>query len=301
MEPPSIRVVSASLNYSKPLETNKIDEEWYIDTITNQDGSKISNFENDTRQILITDIRGREDQFTLDTKGFQPIVFPTNVASSVLLEGGDDVKQQYYPEVEELIKKVTGANRVVFFDHTIRFQKPGPDDDPLHRLPVTRVHVDQTPESSHARISQHVQLPLLWKRFQIINVWRPIENIVKDFPLALGDFNTFNIENDMVVTKLIYPPWLKDKETFAIKYNPEHKWYFWGDMTPNEILMFKIYDSESEKLAKSPKFFNNPKVDISYLTNISGFTPHTAFYDEDGAKSAIPRQSIEVRALVFHY
>ena len=29
-----------------------------------------------------------------------------------------EIEKEYYPESEELIKKVTGASRVVFFDHS---------------------------------------------------------------------------------------------------------------------------------------------------------------------------------------
>ena len=32
----------------------------------------------------------------------------------------DEIKRVYYPEMDELIKAESGANRVVVFDHTLR-------------------------------------------------------------------------------------------------------------------------------------------------------------------------------------
>ena len=56
--------------------------------------------------MKIGDIRGREDQFDLNTQGFQFFESPT--------VGGDfrdteKVKKEVYPETEELLKKVYGS------------------------------------------------------------------------------------------------------------------------------------------------------------------------------------------------
>jgi cephamycin C biosynthesis protein len=293
------RDVTATIFYSTALPSNSPNEKWFIDTVSNPDGSRKSNFQNNPVVTKIHDLRGRELESGLEITGFQALFSPTAVNAELLLSGNDQIREIYYPEVEKLLKGVTGADRIVFFDHTIRIVRPGiPDTDPLHRQPVLRVHVDQTPVSASARVIRHVQPYPSFKRFQIINVWRPIGNIVYDFPLAMADFRSLDLDNDLVPTDLVYPAWLKDKETYSIKFNPAHRWYYLSHMTPDEVLLLKCYDSESQRLTSVKT--NGYPVNQSSLRDIAGLTPHTAFFDEKGATKSIKRQSIEVRALVFH-
>ncbi|KAI9450208.1 hypothetical protein HD554DRAFT_1289831, partial [Boletus coccyginus] len=117
---------------------------------------------------------------------------------------------EYYPECIDLIKRITGASRVVIFDHTIRRRRPGMvNDGPQRRQPVSLVHVDQTAASSVARVHRHLppsDAPaLLKRRFQIINLWRPISHPALDWPLALCDFRGVDVEKDLVPVALICP------------------------------------------------------------------------------------------------
>jgi len=187
----------------------------------------------------------------------------------------------------------------VFFDHTRRMIREGvKDNDANNRQPVQRVHVDQTPASSHTRVSRHVQPPQPYQRFQIINVWRPIGNTVYDFPLAVCDFRTVDVNSDLVPTTLVYPKPTPDGETYSVKHNDNHRWYYWSEMTPNDVLLLKCYDSASRELTKVKE--SAAEVDVTQLRDVAGLTPHTAFKDEEGVKKGIKRQSIEVRALVFY-
>lgn len=291
--------VVASLNYSRAINSHS--DHWYIDTISCPNGIKRSNFENHTAAVPITDLRGQENIASLDTTGFQTLEAPTSLNSKFFLSGNDDqINTLYYPEVENILQKVTGADKIVIFDHTFRRHNTGLPETPLQREPVLRVHVDQTPSSAYERIGFHVEEKYKnFKRFQIINVWRPIENVVYDYPLAMADFRSINVDEDLVATKLKYPSWLLDQETFAVKYNPKHKWYYWSHMRPNEILLFKCYDSASLNLARVRR--NNTKLEEMFLQDgIAGLALHTAFFNEFDAAINIKRQSIEVRAIVLH-
>jgi hypothetical protein len=70
-------------------------------------------------------------------------------------------------------------------------------------------HVDQTAAASVARVRKHVSPDeadeLLKQRFQIINLWRPIEVPALEWPLALCDYRSVDPQNDMFPVKLIYP------------------------------------------------------------------------------------------------
>jgi len=186
----------------------------------------------------------------------------------------------------------------VFFDHTVRRPRNRPDSDPNNRQPVQRAHIDQTPRAAYKRVQRHAQ-DLKWKRFQIINVWKPISNVVKDYPLALADFRSIDVHHDIVPTTLKYYAPNPDGETYSCKYNPNQRWYYYSDMTPQDVLFIKCYDSYSRALSEVT-VGGWDDVNKELVRDIAGLTPHTAFYDEEAAKSGIKRDSIEVRALVFY-
>jgi cephamycin C biosynthesis protein len=258
------------------------------------------NFGSSTIPITIYDMRGQEKSTNVDTTGFQAITSPSSVSSSLLLNGSqEEVERIYYPEVEALLKKHTGASRVVFFDHTIRKPRPeGVPDTPQTRSPVMLAHVDQTPLSSHKRVDRHVQPPQPYRRFQIINVWRPIENTVYDYPLAVCEAPTVDVLTDLVPTTLLYPPPTPNGETYSVQHNPNQVWWYWSEMKPDDVLLLKCYDSASRDLTRVKA--SAADVQESELKDVAGLTPHTAFFHAEGAKKGIERKSIEVRALVFY-
>ncbi|KAG8752303.1 hypothetical protein FRC12_012039, partial [Ceratobasidium sp. 428] len=142
-----------------------------------------------------------------------------------------------------------------------------------------------TRESATRRV--HLHLPaqdvptLLSKRFQIINLWRPIQNPAWQFPLALCDFRTVANQpgGDFVASTLKYPD--RDGETLAVKHNDAHRWKYLAGMTPDEFVLIKCFDSKDDG-------------------SVATFTPHTAIEDPNTPPNAPDRQSIEIRALVFY-
>jgi hypothetical protein len=116
----------------------------------------------------------------------------------------------------------------------------------------------------------------LQRRFAIINVWRPIGQAVQSAPLAMCDARSISHE-DLVPSDLVY----RDKvgETYALVYNPRHRWVYFPEVQPDEVLLLKIYDSRGDGTAR--------------------LSAHTAFDDPNTPRHAPPRRSIELRALVF--
>jgi len=288
--------VSTSLKYSVLSPKAAPDEKWFFDI------NNISNRNFDTVPTLTTvyNLRGQEAAAHIDTTGFQPLTSPSSVPGDFILNSSDEeIAKRYYPEVEELLLKHTGASRVVFFDHTVRKPRPpGTPSGPSTREPVLRTHSDQTPASAHRRIQRHVQPPHPYKRFQIINVWRPLVNTVYDFPLAVLDFNTLDVLKDLEPTTMLYAPPIPNGEIYNIKYSDKHVWWYWSEMTPDDVILLKCYDSACRALTKVK--ISGADVLESELRDVAGMAPHTAFKDEEGEKKGIQRQSIEVRALVFY-
>ncbi|TFK23402.1 hypothetical protein FA15DRAFT_670515 [Coprinopsis marcescibilis] len=243
-------------------------------------GDRPRNFKRVEHPAEIENLRGKENSVTLDTAGFQFFHHPAKHTS---FENDEEVEREYYPESIELIKQLTGASRVVLFDHTIRRNRPGQlDDSPQRRQPVAQTHVDQTPASAVARVHRHLPASdapeLLKKRFQIINLWRPISHAAWDWPLALCDYRSVDPKDALPVT-LVYPD--REGETYGITYNPNHKWKYLRAMTPEEIVLIKCFDSIQDG-------------------SVAKFTPHTGFEDPSTPEGSPLRESIELRALVFY-
>jgi hypothetical protein len=115
------------------------------------------------------------------------------------------------------------------------------DNSPDRRQPVPQVHVDQTLASTIARVKRHIppsDVPkLLERRFQIINLWRPIANPALDWPLGLCDYRSVDPKKDMFPIALIYPD--HEGETMGVRFNENHKWKYVHGMTPEEFVLIK--------------------------------------------------------------
>jgi len=246
--------------------------------LDDDDGSS-RNFTLDYHNFAIRDFRGAEHEASLDVSGFQ---FAKHESKEKDFANEEKIKSEYYDESIELLKKLTGANRVVIFDHTIRRHRPDVHENtPDKRQPVAIAHVDQTPESAANRVKRHLpesDVPtLLSKRFQIINLWRPIKHEAWDRPLSLCDFRSINPDEDLIRTTLKYPDY--EGETYSVKHSPNHKWGYLKGMSPSEIVLIKCFDSDN---------------------NYAVLTPHTSFVDPTTPEGSPLRESIELRALVFY-
>ena len=69
------------------------------------------------RSVAVRNGRGVLSELSLDTNGF---VLTEHVTAVKDFYDSDEVKSVYYPEVERLLKRVTGAERVLIFDHIVR-------------------------------------------------------------------------------------------------------------------------------------------------------------------------------------
>ncbi|KAI8277991.1 hypothetical protein K4K60_006568 [Colletotrichum sp. SAR11_57] len=192
------RDVLAELHYHKENEDGSPPHPTYVDK------PETYNRPFETHQVKIRDVSGDEEKYTLDQHGFQ--IHRHQSAEKHFLDDAQ-IKSGYYKEVEQLLKSVTGANRIFIFDHTIRRQPPSAaTQDRVSSGPVQRVHIDQSYKAALSRVPHHLPEDaeeLLKGRVQIINVWRPIKTVLRD-PLAVAEAGSVS-DSDLVVTDLIYP------------------------------------------------------------------------------------------------
>ena len=270
----ALSFVTADLNYLAPAPGRP-----RTYTFEPPAGEPRSNIVPEPHSLPIHDIRPIGHALSLDREG-SALVRQRSAVKDFYDEA--EVRSVYYPEAERLIKAATGAERMFVFDHTVRKRVQGAADvrDGGPRQPVARVHVDHTEKSGLQRVRDLVPDEaenLLKSRVQIINLWRPIRGPLLDSPLAVCDARTVK-PGELVASDLVYPH--RVGETYSVKFSPNHQWYYVSKMTADEILLLKCFDSMTDGRAR--------------------FAPHSAFADPTTPPDAPPRESIELRTLVFH-
>lgn len=190
-----------------------------------------------------------------------------------------ELEAVYYAEVEALIKRETGASKVVVFDHTVRTGTRAVERG--LRAPVQSVHNDYTEKSGPQRVRD--LLPpdeaeaRLKRRFAEYNVWRNISHDpIETMPLGFVDAESI-APRDLAICDLVYAD--RTGEIYQGVYNADHQWHYFPAMTREEAILIKCYDSEKDGRAR--------------------FSLHSAFDDPTSPPNARPRESIEVRAFAF--
>jgi len=228
--------------------------------------------------MTIYNVRPVAARLSLDSEGLALVTHNSAVRD---FYDEDELRRVYYPEAERLVAEMTGATRVLVFDHTVRRRVWGGIDRSAGtpRQPVTVVHNDYTIDSGPQRVRDLMgdeAGELLNHRFEIVNVWRPIRGPLRDAPLAVCDATTVAF-TDFVASDLVYRD--RTGEIYRVKYNPAHRWFYAPEMQADEALLIKCYDSATDK---------------------AQFTAHSAFEDPTAPADVLPRESIELRTLVFH-
>ena len=235
------------------------------------------------QRLAIQDARAAQSQPRLDEQGFELHTHHTAFESYY---DPAQVQAHYYPEVRELVRRLTGALDVIVFDHNVRSAARVARQEPGVQLPAAQVHNDYTLSSGPRRKQQILEAAgkseLAPHHVAQINLWRPIVGPVQDNPLALCDAASV-APSDLVPTEIQHfgasdtqNPRQRG-EIYSVRYAPSHRWFYFPEMRPSEIVLLKGYDSR---------------------TGRARFVPHTGFEHPAPAPGFVPRESIEARTLV---
>lgn len=230
------------------------------------------------REVLIHDARPLAGRTHLDREGFSLLRRDTAVVD---FYDDDEVRRVYYPEMDALLKEQTGAAKVVIFDHTQRIDDGAQQDARALRPPAKVVHNDFTIDSAERRVRD--LLPpdeaeaRLGKRYASINVWRPIRGPVQTAPLLICAWDDI-ADDDLIVAERHYPDG-RVGSIYQMAYNPSQRWLWFPRMQRDEIVLLKCYDSLTDGTAR--------------------WTAHGAFWPRQTPADAPPRESIEIRSLIF--
>ena len=260
---------------------------------------------------------------TLAKNGYELLTRP-NAIDGIDFFDHQQVVREYYPQCAEIVRAFTGA-QVFAFDHNVRSATGKQTKQRIAggqqvQGPAHIVHGDYTLTSAPQRLRDLTKPPRTndtlrgvvlegsrslirpdeaarvlaeGGRFAIINVWRNIaKEAVATHPLALCDAQTVHTE-ELVVFEIHYQD--RVGENYFAKYSPRHRWFYYPQITRDEALLIKQWDSAGP-LASS----QGAKDDASNPQAPCTFSFHSAFEDPSTPPDAPDRWSIETRCFVLY-
>ena len=185
----------------------------------------------------------------------------------------EHVAKVYYPEIERMVKRITGARGVYTSSHLIRTETPVDFNDGYARFVHCDYNMKRLKEMSEDVLAAHGVTPDPNWTYVWFNTWQPFDNPAINNPLAFIDWQSLPADD---VIDYYYTGRNRDSLVAAPVYNPDHRWCYFPDMTTEEILLFKQMDGR---------------------LNRSVYCPHTSFDVPDTPEDSPPRRSCEVRLL----
>lgn len=250
--------------------------------------------EDETRSTMITlpgepmwisDLRGTPT--SLDREGFELVRHTSAVADFHRIEEDPDTDQLYIGEMTAMLQQVTGAAMVIMQGGGKKRYGPIAKDRLAglpNALPALYPHGDTT-DSSAAYLAQAIasQIPGLElekaRRWAHFNMWRPITPPPQDYPLAVCDARSIQPGDGITVVAetVTRTTGAFSFDTTGYLYNSSHRWCYFRDMTPEEVIVFKTHDSDPARAHQ---------------------VAHSAFLDPACPPGTPTRGSVEMRAFV---
>lgn len=235
---------------------------------------------------------GRGQGHTLEKDGFVLSRLPLERAATKDLYDVQQCFEGLYPLAAEVVRReLPGSTKVFVFDHVTRNARRAQKEirDGLPRTPmldqgyVNRVHGDYTARSGFSRAEQLLAPydskacidEALRGRFAFVNIWVPLNQVERD-PLGLLQWRSQKPQ-DVQTIRLHFEH--RVGEVYRVLPSTDHRWVYYPAMQPGECLVFKVFDSATDGRAR--------------------FSLHSAFEDPTSPEDAAPRESIELRAMVF--
>jgi hypothetical protein len=250
-------------------------------------GASINTGSYEPRVVPVRNGRSVQDSFRMDIHGFEIVRHPSAVTD---FTDTAEVDAVYIPEVIEFVKQRTGADEVASRGAVLR--RAAAPGEHASQPQAALIHIDYSPEGAQ-RIAARVYAENFpdgpgYRRALATSTWRVFSSPPQDWPLALCDFRS--VRDDEGLPNQVYfvdripddPLAHVDESTLVTSgsefhYNPDHEWWYFPDMTRDEVLFFGFHDSDHSRAWR---------------------VIHSAFRDPT-VETAVPRHSIEVRSFAF--
>jgi hypothetical protein len=277
--PARIQEVTGELNYLAPEST-------VLRRFT-APGASVNTGTYRPYEMPIRNGRSVQDQFALDRNGFAII---GHVSAVTDFTDRDEVDRVYAGEVAEFVRSYTGADRVATLSWVLRrSEAPGENgSQPQAALVHDDYSIPGAADRAGATYASRYPEGPGYRRALITSLWRVFSPPPQDWPLAICDYTSVGSDEGLnnrlyFVDKIpsdLYaemPPDAPGASGFEFHHNPRHQWWYFPDMTRDEVLLFKLNDSDHARAWR---------------------VPHSAFHD-GAARATEPRHSIEFRTIAY--
>ena len=232
--------------------------------------------------IRVFNARLLDPPASIKVQGFELVHQETSVRDFLNI---DVAKEHFYPECAEVVKQLTGCVATVVTQHQYRNGYGNlPKGHPRASTPTPN-GAPGNYGGTHSDISAHAENR--WddivdgRHCAMFNLWRSIdlENDIQVMPLAVLDMTSLKRE-DIIAADAWGGASAQQQHLVSLRlaHNPNHRWYYFPRMKPDEMLVFKQYDTREE----------DPCLRQVY---------HGAVHDPHAPTHARLRQTIEVRVL----
>lgn len=222
------------------------------------------------RDVVVHDARVADVDFGIDTSGFTLLEHPTAVACA----DEERLRSEYRQQMLELVQSESGADHIFMLGHLVRTE----DQSDFNTAYARFAHCDYN-EKANGFMSRN----LLAKRgvtpepgwtFVWYNTWQPFDNVVQQNALAMLDVRSLG--NDLIDYSYTGYDEEEGGLVAAPVYSPDHQWFYYPDMTTDEVLFTKQLDPRPGRVSQCP---------------------HTSFFDKSQPPDVPPRRSVECRIL----
>jgi len=279
--------VSANVRVGVDAELNYLAPDSHLNRRYVAPGAELNTGRYEPHRVHIRNARLLRPAPTLDREGF---VLNRHTSAVRDFHDAAAVERDYPAEACALVRALTGADHVVPLGWVLR---SAGQVAPGRQPPATDVHVDMTADRAcrlaASLLAQQGTAPA-GRRFLASSLWRALSEPPQDWPLTLCDARsvapTEGVPNLMVRVERMPGPEaltapLADEESlpaaYVFHYSPQHRWYFFPDMTREEVVLLKLHDSDHSRAWR---------------------VPHSAFRDP-AVRRATPRESIEFRSVAY--
>lgn len=244
----------------------------------------------ESHEVSIRDVRPARASYNLDEHGFAFVKHESDAAGDPALSEASNTGQmlpvgpaaRYSTEMIEFVREYTGANLVVpqIRGFIARASKRATN----WTLPVMLVHGDYSTTTAYRFLQWTVEacgVPAPpHSYFAFIQTWRALSLGPQDNSLCLCDGRSVQAEDAVPIDAVTGPADVPGKcfEFRLCKYGASHSWYYLSNMEPDDVVLFKGYDSR-----------------YPYAMNAM----HSAFKNPLAGPGAGPRRSMEARFLAF--
>ncbi len=262
-----------AINVNVPTQVRYLSDEWRKTTelprIFNRETRRANTKKVD---VFVFDARQVQEPKRLDVNGFELFDFSP---PPIDFGDGQKISEIYHPAIASFVKTATDATAVYVSQHLIRTE----DKSDFNKAYARFVHCDYSMKVAHS-----ASLELLRKQHQDVskfenaefawyNSWQPFDHPVQQNPLAMLDASSLR-DDDIV--DYVYGGYGKSSKSSMPVYRSEHRFYYYKNMQPSEVLLIKQLDTRRGR---------------------AKVAPHTSFIDPESPHDALPRRSIEVRMM----